>query len=233
MASRALQLSQHLLLPRDPDEFLAFYVFCHQQLCPEQVNFFLAVEEYKTLDDATRESKEEFLINKFVKTGARTPQLVNITNTLRNKIVSSSGSGDLDIFNEAQEHVAKMLEMEVYRNFVSTYKRPKKTLAGKKLEEQFRQTLDPDIVPFFLKYFMESSGDVTSHRSLFTSNQKNVSNLLGPKIIDKSSLIEEKDQKRPSSEAKPSPRERIQRRKTEKSKKVGGEQSPNLISFLP
>eukprot|EP01126_Amoeba_proteus_P036969 TRINITY_DN3787_c0_g3_i1.p1 TRINITY_DN3787_c0_g3~~TRINITY_DN3787_c0_g3_i1.p1 ORF type:complete len:143 (+),score=26.22 TRINITY_DN3787_c0_g3_i1:91-519(+) len=126
MSSRALQLFQAVIEPREADEFLSFYSFCHQQLCLEQVNFYLAVIEYKTLDDMRRVPREEFLLHKFVRTGAKTPQLVNITNSLRNKIVSSCGKGDIDIFNDAQEHVAKMLEMEIYRNFVATYKKPKK-----------------------------------------------------------------------------------------------------------
>eukprot|EP01126_Amoeba_proteus_P036973 TRINITY_DN3787_c0_g3_i3.p1 TRINITY_DN3787_c0_g3~~TRINITY_DN3787_c0_g3_i3.p1 ORF type:complete len:145 (+),score=30.81 TRINITY_DN3787_c0_g3_i3:91-525(+) len=128
MSSRALQLFQAVIEPREADEFLSFYSFCHQQLCLEQVNFYLAVIEYKTLDDMRRVPREEFLLHKFVRTGAKTPQLVNITNSLRNKIVSSCGKGDIDIFNDAQEHVAKMLEMEIYRNFVATYKKPKKVI---------------------------------------------------------------------------------------------------------
>eukprot|EP01126_Amoeba_proteus_P036966 TRINITY_DN3787_c0_g1_i13.p1 TRINITY_DN3787_c0_g1~~TRINITY_DN3787_c0_g1_i13.p1 ORF type:complete len:192 (-),score=54.17 TRINITY_DN3787_c0_g1_i13:57-632(-) len=67
-----------------------------------------------------------------------------------------------------------MLEMEIYRNFVATYKKPKKQLTGKKLEEQFKQTLDSDLVPFYVNYFLEHSKiDIPSLKALFINSRTN------------------------------------------------------------
>lgn len=90
--SRAVFLYQHIIEPKDPDLFLKFYAFCHQHFCAESVNFFLTVLEYRTTQESERPAKEEHIITKFVQTGAKTPQLVNITNTQRSNVCESLAS---------------------------------------------------------------------------------------------------------------------------------------------
>lgn len=117
-ADITLSLSDVLL---HEDLSLVFREYLHQQQSSENLSFWVEVEDYKTLENENdRKSRAEKIWDKFLNKSAQTP--INIDGSVRDSLYNSISSKEypIDLFNEAQEFIYSLLELDSYRKFIQS-----------------------------------------------------------------------------------------------------------------
>ncbi|XP_020623620.1 regulator of G-protein signaling 19-like isoform X3 [Orbicella faveolata] len=95
-----------------------FQDFLRSQYGEENLNFWLAVEEYKKADDNTRAEKARVIYEDYVST--LSPTEVSIDAKVRAEIDKNMSNPDNDTFQVAQDHIFTLMYHDCFPRFIKS-----------------------------------------------------------------------------------------------------------------
>lgn len=123
----------------DDASLIKFSQFCEKKFCSENLTFWQAVQEFKTLDEIERKDKANALINEYIVNGA--PLQINLDCAVVKRILANKEGSSVptELFKDAENYVFTLMEMDVYPNFLKEQKR----LEEQQVELEQEQLLSP------------------------------------------------------------------------------------------
>ena len=103
------------------DEDLAFLFreYLHQLQCAENLSFYVEVEDYKRIPEASdRAERAERIWTKYLHSEAPTP--LNVDSKVRQRISQLIPDASVDVFDEASEFAFSLLSFDCYRKFIGS-----------------------------------------------------------------------------------------------------------------
>ncbi|CAI5455249.1 unnamed protein product [Caenorhabditis angaria] len=116
-SSRELKIFKKVI--RDPQLRAPFQEFLEQQFCAENLNFYLAVEQYKEIDDFTERSQfGRRIFDRYFAMNSTEP--VNIDNSTSKRIRETVDSGTFpcDTYDVAQYQILHLLKYDCWPRFL-------------------------------------------------------------------------------------------------------------------